>query len=407
MAKKLPTGVYKRIKDSDWLWISYQDEFGKQIKEAAHTQDPEIAADFRKLRMAQVAERRLIPTRQYEQTTFGDLLDFWWERHAKHRPSKFEYLLFRLERFKPMKARHITPELVQDFLYELVEKEGLAPSSVNHYRTIFNSTFNFAKKWKKYDDNPCAPVPQLEERDPRDRFVEVKEILGLVEKCVEEGDYELLGFIILAACTGMRKGEILPRKWTEVPVDDEYPYIYTAKTKNGRSKRLPLPKLATVALRLMPSYKTDEYLFPAKPNVRFKGNFSKPYAWDLGKRFRRIRDLAEISDLRIHDLRHFATTALFMEGVTDTIIRKMTGHTSEVLERYKHLSPSFKQQSVELIASQLEEGVGTFLGTVPKKAIKSKKATPKGSPQTPYFTGFNGGADGTRTRDLRRDRPAF
>jgi integrase len=403
MAKKLPTGVYKRYKTSDWLWINYQDEFGKQIKEAAHTQDPELAVDFRRLRMAQVAERRLIPTRQFEQVTFGELLDFWWERHGKHRPSKFEYLLFRLERFKAIKARQITSEMVQDFLYELLEVEKLSPSSANHYRSIFNSTFNFAIKWKKFNENPVKPVPQIEERDPRDRFVEVKEILAIVEKCLEEEDYELLGFTILAACTGMRKGEILPRKWDEVRVDDEYPFIYTAKTKNKRPKRLPLPKLAVVALRLMPSYQTHEYLFPAKPNVRFKGNFSKPYAWDLGKRFRRICGLAQVNDLRIHDLRHFATTALFMEGVPDAIIRKMTGHASQIMERYKHLSPSFKQQSVELIAGQLGEGLSTFLGT----KAKSKRAALSDDSQTPAVPGFSGGADGTRTRDLRRDRPAF
>jgi len=108
----LPAGVYKRYKNSLWLWISYQDEYGRQIKEAAHTQDPEIAVDFRKLRMAQVAERRLIPTCQYEQVTFGELLDFWWERHAKHHNNKFEYILFRLDHFKPMKARRISPEMV-------------------------------------------------------------------------------------------------------------------------------------------------------------------------------------------------------------------------------------------------------------------------------------------------------
>ena len=28
-------------------------------------------------------------------------------------------------------------------------------------------------------------------------------------------------------------------------------------------------------------------------------------------------------------------------------------------------------------------------------------------PQVTYFQGVNGGADETRTRDLRRDRPAF
>jgi hypothetical protein len=56
---------------------------------------------------------------------------------------------------------------------------------------------------------------------------------------------------------------------------------------------------------------------------------------------------AGISDLRIHDLRHFATTMLFMEGIPDTIIRKMTGHRSEELERYKHLDMTFANQSVE------------------------------------------------------------
>jgi integrase len=84
----------------------------------------------------------------------------------------------------------------------------------------------------------------------------------------------------------------------------------------------------------------------------------------LGKRFRRIRDLAGIKDLRIHDLRHFATTMLFMEGVADAIIRKMTGHRSEELERYKHFSPAFQQQTTGLIAGKLlEELEGTNWGT--------------------------------------------
>jgi integrase len=101
------------------------------------------------------------------------------------------------------------------------------------------------------------------------------------------------------------------------------------------------------ALRQLPSYGTHEYLFPAKPNVRFKDveNFSRPHAWDSGKRFRRICTLAKVSDLRIHDLRHFATTMLFIEGVADAVIRKLTRHRSEELERYKHFSPAFKQQT--------------------------------------------------------------
>ncbi len=402
---KLPKGVFQRNKSSPQLWISYMNEEGKRVKEAAHTTDPQLAERLRNQRLSKVAEHKLIPTRKFESITVGEILDFWWERHAKHKNNKFEYLLFRLDRFKPVKARNLSPDGVQDFLNELLDVEKLSPSSANHYRTILNSAFNFAIRWKKYDDNPVAPIPQFAEREPRDRFVEVAELAALIERCQKENDLELQAFIVLAACTGMRKGEIMPRKWSEVAADAEFPYIYTAKTKNGRPKRLPLPGLAVYALRQLPSYGTHEYLFPAKPNVRFRDaeKFSKPHAWDLGKRFRRICSLAGVSDLRIHDLRHFATTMLFIEGVADAIIRKMTGHRSEELERYKHLSPAFKQQTVELIAGQLSRHVSTFLSPGPENT----NSRPFGRLQVPRLPQDSGGADGTRTRDLRRDRPAF
>ena len=48
-------------------------------------------------------------------------------------------------------------------------------------------------------------------------------------------------------------------------------------------------------------------------------------ASDLGKRFRRVCKLAGINDLRIHDLRHFAATVLFMDEIPDAMIEKNDG----------------------------------------------------------------------------------
>ena len=101
---------------------------------------------------------------------------------------------------------------MQDFLWELRDIENLAPSSVNHYRTILNSTFNFAIKWKQYDENPVKAVHQIQERPGRDRFTTPDELVSLLEICEREQDTELKAFIILAATTGMRKSEILSRK---------------------------------------------------------------------------------------------------------------------------------------------------------------------------------------------------
>jgi hypothetical protein len=70
------------------------------------------------------------------------------------------------------------------------------------------------------------------------------------------------------------------------------------------------------------------------------------------------------------------------------------------MERYKHLDSSFATESVGRIGERIAQKISTFSGTKEKK----KKAAHKGSPQLPGYPGFNGGADGTRTRDLRRDR---
>jgi hypothetical protein len=94
---------------------------------------------------------------------------------------------------------------------------------------------------------------------------------------------------------------------------------------------------------------------------------------------------------------------LFIEGVPDAIIRKLTGHRSEELEKYKHFSPSFKHQTVDLIGNELARQLYTKLSPPAEK----EKGRSNERPFPPDLSGLSGGADGTRTRDLRRDRPAF
>ena len=76
--------------------------------------------------------------------------------------------------------------------------------------------------------------------------------------------------------------------------------------------------------------------------IKFKEDFKKPHAWELGKRFRRVCKRARIKNLRIHDLRHLATTVLFIDEIPDAMIAKMTGDRSSELRKYQPLSPEFK-----------------------------------------------------------------
>ncbi len=96
--------------------------------------------------------------------------------------------------------------------------------------------------------------------------------------------------------------------------------------------------------------------------------------------------------------------SFFLRGIPEAVIRKLTGHRSRELERYEHLSPLIKQQTVELIASELKSAADTATdaGDTPTDTPPSD-----GLEQEVEVIEKIGGDDGARTRDLRRDRPAF
>jgi len=389
-------GVYYR---NGTAYICFQNERGKLVRESTGQTDSKVAAKILSKRRTEVALGKHFETRRFDQATFGQLLDFWWEQHGKNTRSRFDYHLPLIRcAFDKKKARAIRPEDIQNFLNDL-EKRGLAASTVNKYRTILCSTFNFAMRWEKFDANPVTAVPQRREPPGRDVFLTPAQFQKVLDACGE--DFELRAFLILAGTTGARKNEILARRWNEVKLDGTAPHIYVPITKNGRPKRLPLASVAVEALKKLPSYGWDDYVFPAdRGNVQFVGKSG--HRWDIRDRFKGACDRAgkEFASLRIHDLRHMATTILFLKGIPEAVIRKLTGHKSRELERYEHLSPLLKQQTVELIAEEISTATDTRTDTGQKN---DRKNEPSGSQTIERI----GGDDGARTRDLRRDRPAL
>jgi integrase len=375
-------GIYFR---NGIAYIRYKDQNGKIVRESTEQRSRKFAQDLLSKRRTEVAEGRHFATRQYDRVMFEELLNEWWEKHGKHTRSRFQYHLPKVrERFAGKRAREIQPDQVQAFLDEL-EKEGRAASTVNKYRTILCSTFNFAIRREKYDRNPVSVVPQRKEPPGRDRFLVPPEFRKLVAEC--RADPALWAFVWLASTTGARKGEILSRRWEEVRLDDAVPHLYVPRSKNGRPKKLPLADEAIRALKALPSYRTNEYVFPAdKSNIRFKGK--QAHRWDMRKPFQAACDRAGVKNMRIHDLRHMATSILFLEGIPDAIIRKMTGHRSRELERYEHLSPLLKRQTVELIAEKLTDR-------------RTDSADSQGRRNESKAAEKSGGASGARGQRLR------
>jgi integrase len=124
--------------------------------------------------------------------------------------------------------------------------------------------FNYAIRFEKYDKNPVSVVPQEKEPPGRDRFPEPEEIVQMIRVCEENGDLELKALLVLAPTTGMRKGEILSRKWSDIDLDSGNPCVYVQHTKNDEPKRIQLPDMA-----LMPF---DRFRATVGTNTFFRRN---------------------------------------------------------------------------------------------------------------------------------------
>lgn len=129
-------------------------------------------------------------------------------------------------------------------------------------------------------------------------------------------------FVNFQVMTAARRGEALQLKWTDVNFEKLSAYI--AETKNGQPRSLPLRGDLIDLLKELP--RDGENVFPISAAHLRK-------AWD------RIVERAQISDLRVHDLRHegisqVAETARF--SLID--LQKFSGHRDvRMLLRYAHL----------------------------------------------------------------------
>jgi integrase len=88
-------------------------------------------------------------------------------------------------------------------------------------------------------------------------------------------------------------------------------------------KKTPLARVAVEALKGLPSYGVDDYVFPSRPTAKWPGP-KKPYRWDVGKPFRALVRSLGIEDVRLHDLRHTGPSVLLMlmQGIPGDIVRR-------------------------------------------------------------------------------------
>lgn len=143
--------------------------------------------------------------------------------------------------------------------------------------------------------------------------------------------------------TAMRRGEMLKLRWAHTNLTKGYLDLPGTITKNRKPRLVPLSTRARRILAVLPT--DGDFVFATSIN-----------AVKLG--FKRALARAGCVDLRLHDLRHEATSRLFEQtDLRDSEIGFVTGHTDpRMLQRYYNKRPdefvdrfhkSFKKKSQE------------------------------------------------------------
>lgn len=276
-----------------------------------------------------------------ENTTLASALDTYEKKVVKKmRGKRGEASILRLLHREPIAKKTLASITSADIAAMRDRwRAGYKASSIQRQMHTLSHLFTVARKeWGMGGlANPVADV-QLDPEEPgRDRRASEKE-LDAVRKA-GSATRHLPDFITLLVETAMRREELLATKWRDVNLDAGT--LYIPKTKNGLPRTIPLSPVAIKVLDALPRRKDGRVFSWKRPDsatqafVRAVRRARRVYEADCKER-RVPASETFLLDLRLHDLRHEATSRLAKEFQVHDLAR-ITGHkTLSTLMRYYH-----------------------------------------------------------------------
>ena len=208
-----------------------------------------------------------------------------------------------------------------DFIDHL-EEQGIGDNTLNHYNANISSIFKYAFNLRLIDHKPSIPNRKVVTGRPR--YMSNEEMEQLLAHKWDDHAWWMKPMIILAAHTGMRRGEILSIKPHMCVRENGKEWLDLEKTKNGTVRRVALSDEACEALKAL----------SFEPSLHHtQSTFYKQW----GKARRKIAPNDD--NFVFHAIRHTVATKLATEqNINAVVLQKIMGHKSlETTSRYVHL----------------------------------------------------------------------
>ncbi len=288
-----------------------------------------------------------------ESPTIAELCDRYLNQYAKHykKESSVEFDRIQIEkRIKPSIGNLKIATINQNDITRLHHQMRETPTQANRVLAVLSKMFNLAEKWGLRPDmtNPVRNIDKYPEK-ARERFLSQKEAQRLLAVLDEEEEMGIesiyvISLIRLLIFTGARLREIMHAKWEWL--DMKKGFLHLPDSKTGK-KTIQLSAPAISILKKLPKQEKNPYIICGKVEGMPLNNARKPWL--------RIRQKAELEDVRLHDLRHSFAALAIEAGIPLYHVGKLLGHKqSRTTERYAHLADDPIKAAAELVGKQLD-----------------------------------------------------
>ena len=193
--------------------------------------------------------------------------------------------------------------------------------------------------------NPCAGIKRYR-RQGRERFLSTAEVgrLGTVLASHEADHPQAVAIIRLLLLTGCRKGEVISLKWSYYREGK----LFLPDSKVG-PRTVWLSSPARAILDGLP--RTAVWVFPSPRKNGFL------HAATVGDVWHRIREEADLCDVRLHDLRHTHASMALAQGETVLTIGRLLGHRNPATTlKYTHMSDITVREAADVVGAVLVKG---------------------------------------------------
>jgi integrase len=350
---------------------------------------------FRTRKAAEAALRELttsVDSGRYVQrssTTVGDYLDEWLEVvRPRLRPTSWNSYRIAVERIKgrvgAVALQSLAPLEIENLYKEVLSTGGaggrpLSPKTVRNTHIVLRKALADAERLGLVVRNAAAaakpPVPSKREHTTWG-IEELAHFLGSIE-----GERLAAAFVLLAT-TGMRRGEALGLRWSDVDLKTgRLAIVQTVTTvndkivitppKTARSRRsVSLDPETVGALRDHRRRQSEERLTAGELWIGESDFvFTDELGWPvhpsaLSRLFASYVRRAELPAVRLHDLRHTYATVALGAGVHPKIVSERLGHatTAVTLDLYSHVTPTIDAEAAVLVASRIFDRRGAGKG---------------------------------------------